>query len=150
MGKLTTEAGAKTAPEDPPPYPLEPLPTKPVLQTNIVMPEPVPGVPPARARRCPKKCKTVSLLSVIAVLVVGLIVLGVLLGKKHMMMAGKHGCRGSGERGDMGRDCDEMEDMDDMDDSDEQDGEADGQDADQQGRYWISCGFMELGCRNLG
>eukprot|EP00058_Branchiostoma_floridae_P022451 XP_002607941.1 hypothetical protein BRAFLDRAFT_74890 [Branchiostoma floridae] len=102
MGKLTVGATGKTSPEDPPPYPLKPLPTKPVLQTNIVVPEAEPGQPPARPRRCPKKCGTIALVTVCVVLVVAVVMLGVKLGKKHMM-AGKHGCRDSGEEGHMAR-----------------------------------------------
>ncbi|XP_035675013.1 uncharacterized protein LOC118414851 isoform X2 [Branchiostoma floridae] len=132
MGKLTVEASGKTDPEDPPPYPLEPLPTyKPGLQTNIVVPEAEPGQPPARPRRCPKKCGTIVLVTVCVVLVVAVVMLGIKLGKKHMM-AGKHGCRDRGEEGRMGDDdCEEMGDMDEMGDeepqSDEQDGDADEQ-----------------------
>ncbi|XP_066277343.1 uncharacterized protein [Branchiostoma lanceolatum] len=129
MGKLTVDSSAKTSPEDAPPYPLEPLPgipTKPSLQTNIVVPEPVPGLPPAQVRRCPKKCGTITLVSVCVVLVVALILLGVKLGKKHLM-AGKLDCEERGEEGHMGRDCDEMEDMEEMGDESQegQDGEHD-------------------------
>ncbi|CAH1257897.1 Hypp1924 [Branchiostoma lanceolatum] len=126
MGKLTVDSSAKTNPEDAPPYPLEPLPTKPGLQTNIVVPEPVPGIPPAQVRRCPKKCGTITLVTVCVVLVVALILLGVKLGKKHMM-AGKLDCDESGEKGHMGRDCDEMEDMDEVggESQEEHDGEHD-------------------------
>ncbi|XP_035675019.1 uncharacterized protein LOC118414854 isoform X1 [Branchiostoma floridae] len=131
MGKLTVEATGKTGPEDPPPYPLEPLPTKPGLQTNIVVPEEVPGHPSARPRRCPKKCGTIALVTVCVVLVVSLVILGVKLAKKHKM-AGKHGCRDRGEEGHMGDyDCEEMEDMDEMGEEGEQSEGSDGHGGEQ-------------------
>ncbi|XP_035681265.1 uncharacterized protein LOC118419089 [Branchiostoma floridae] len=114
MGKLKVEASAKTGPEDPPPYHLEPLPTKLGIQTNIVVPEPVPaGSPPAQARRCPKKWKTITLVTVCVVLVLGLTVLGVMLGKKHMM-AGKPDCSERGDSGETGQEEEDSGDMTDM------------------------------------
>ncbi|XP_035673184.1 uncharacterized protein LOC118413759 [Branchiostoma floridae] len=112
MGKLTVEANGKTGPEDPPPYPLEPLPTKPGLQTNMVVPEAVPGHPPNIITRlwdypfcifplleCWNE-RNIALVTVCVVLVVALVILGVKLAMKHMM-AGKHGCRDRGEEGRM-------------------------------------------------
>eukprot|EP00058_Branchiostoma_floridae_P022450 XP_002607940.1 hypothetical protein BRAFLDRAFT_74889 [Branchiostoma floridae] len=87
----------------------------------------------ARPRRCPKKCGTIVLVTVCVVLIVAVVMLGVKLGKKHMM-AGKHGCRDSGEEGHMGNDdCEEMEDMDEMD---EEGPQSDGQDGDGVNSRW--------------
>ncbi|XP_035675000.1 uncharacterized protein LOC118414843 isoform X1 [Branchiostoma floridae] len=119
MGKLTVEATGKTDPEDPPPYPLEPLPTKPGLQTNIVVPEAEPGYPPNINTRlwnflfciCTLlECwneQDITLVTVCVVLV-ALVILGVKLAKK-CKMARKHGCSDSGEEGRMeDGDCEEM------------------------------------------